>query len=96
MISNLHLCTSCLDISQKVGSLVCQFWFEGGFWQVVIVPAREEDSQTKQQLNEKSAKLLADCTPLLALQSEVASGESGLSTGVKERSREHGIWGTSS
>ena len=60
------------------------------------VPSQEEDSQTNQQLNEKSAKCVsADHTPLLALCREAtqASGESGLSAGAEERSMHH-VWRT--
>ena len=76
----------CLHVNQKF-VLGCNFCGCDGF---VTVPSREEDSPTNWQLNLKSAKSVADHTPLLALWSE-ASGKVGLLAGVKERSRQHSL-----
>ena len=84
----LCLCTSRLDVNQKAAALIVNL--KVGFCnQFAKVPIWEEVGQTSKWLNEKSAKLVADCTPrLLALQSEAVSGKSGRSARMEERSRE--------
>ena len=77
----LHLCTSALNVDQIVvphhGCCGCD--------QIMTVPTQKLDSQTEWCLDERSAKLmLAEENPLLALQSEAASGQFGLLTGAEE------------
>ena len=63
----------------------------------MAAPAREQDSQTKQELGEEHAKPAAGCDPCLAPQDKAgrASSEPALPASVEGGDNRRGVWGAS-